>query len=85
LLLEGRDDFLFVKTKCVRVLPEKTAGEDAARKTIELVRLHGFEQVQADLGLCGYLFQLQATADSFAAERIADRGHRGLLNAPFDP
>jgi len=51
LLLEGRDDFLFVEPQCVRVLAEKTACENAAWKTVELVRLHGFQQVQADFGL----------------------------------
>jgi hypothetical protein len=39
--------------------------------------------MQADFRLSGYLFQLQTAADSFAAERIADGGHRELLKDPL--
>src|SRR5205807_6925491 len=58
LLFEFRDDLFVVELEDSRILPDETAGEYTAWKTIELVRFDGFELMPADLGLGGHFVEI---------------------------
>jgi hypothetical protein len=83
LLIKLSNQFFFVQSQKPRVLPHKTAGENAARQTIELIGFNGLDQMQTNFGSGGYVFDVKALTDTFTAERLADRSHNGLLQAPL--
>jgi hypothetical protein len=58
LLFQLRDDLFVVKLEESRILPDETAGEYAAWKTIELVRFYSFELMPPDLGLGSHLVEI---------------------------
>jgi len=58
LLFELCQDLFVIELQHSRILPDETAGEHAAWKTIELVRLDSFELMPADLSLGSHLVEI---------------------------
>jgi hypothetical protein len=72
LLLERTDDLVLIQSQCVGILSQKPTAKTCAWQAIELIVLHGLEEMAGDFGLGGYPFELQTEAQALAAECVAN-------------
>ena len=77
LSLEG--EFLAIEFEEKRVLADKIFGKDGGGEFIEPFLFDGLEEAGGDFELLGDLRQLEITPEAFAAEGVADGGHRETI------